>query len=669
MKASKILISMLLLVALCMSLASFPAMADGPVASVKTAGGETVEKNSLDEALQAAGKGDTVTLLQDVTLNSGITIEKDIILDLGGNVLSFTAADKQDVAILVVGAEVTVRNGVVRAVSEDEDAGYGIGIVAGKGADVTLDNLKLRYAFPGGTMLSTVKSEEGNGLITVYDGEYSQDPSSYLPGDYSATFDEEKGAYVVAPKEDETVEVIEEPEATEPPAEGTETDPQVVPTPIPVVDPNAPEEEDPKSPETAGSVTNPDGSTPGIIYYYKNSTGMGGDKTYKVSPLPEKVIAYVSDPAAGKGLSYTFTPTNPSAPEEGGTLVISESANKATLEALEADAYYLEFQFKDATAAKLDLYVILNLSLDTNRHVKNSGTPIVVTLTDIPDKVLVSDNNKLTSAKELTEGTDYTVSGNTITLKPEYLDTLAAADANVTKYFGFAVDYRGQNLAAPYAVTILPPPTIDPTAVNWKRGTEKAFTVKPDITKVSIDSIALDSSNYTASGNKLTVKPAAIANLVWGDHTLSVDTTSGPVSAKITIEPSLGWSSNTGNQHTKGGSKNIIFIASDPVTKVFVNGTEISSEHYTISDSKNITLKASYLNTLKADTTYTITVTVSNNGKTQDVSSSFKILSGGSGGSAGTAPQTGDPAPTLWAALLLVSCLGMTVVLPRLRKE
>ena len=86
MKASKILISMLLLVALCMSLASFPAMADGPVASVKTAGGETVEKNSLDEALQAAGKGDTVTLLQDVTLNSGITIEKDIILDLGGNV-------------------------------------------------------------------------------------------------------------------------------------------------------------------------------------------------------------------------------------------------------------------------------------------------------------------------------------------------------------------------------------------------------------------------------------------------------------------------------------------------------------------------------------------------------------------------------------------------------
>ena len=319
MKASKILISMLLLVALCMSLASFPAMADGPVASVKTAGGETVEKNSLDEALQAAGKGDTVTLLQDVTLNSGITIEKDIILDLGGNVLSFTAADKQDVAILVVGAEVTVRNGVVSAVSEDEDAGYGIGIVAGKGADVTLDNLKLRYAFPGGTMLSTVKSEEGNGLITVYDGEYSQDPSSYLPGDYSATFDEEKGAYVVAPKEDETVEVIEEPEATEPPAEGTETDPQVVPTPIPVVDPNAPEEEDPKSPETAGSVTNPDGSTPGIIYYYKNSTGMGGDKTYKVSPLPEKVIAYVSDPAAGKGLSYTFTPTNPSAPEEGTT--------------------------------------------------------------------------------------------------------------------------------------------------------------------------------------------------------------------------------------------------------------------------------------------------------------------------------------------------------------
>jgi len=239
----------------------------------------------------------------------------------------------------------------------------------------------------------------------------------------------------------------------------------------------------------------------------------------------------------------------------------------------------------------------------------------------------------------------------------------------VTKYVAFVVNYNGANMAAPFQFTILPPPSIDPAETAWKRGTEKSFTVKPDIVSAYLDGTALEAKSYTVSGTKLSVKSSAVANLNWGDHTLTVETSSGSVSAKVTIEPSMGYSSNTGNQHTKGGSKYIIFIASDPVSKVYVNGTEISSEHYTISDNKNITLKASYLNTLKADTTYTITATVSNNGKTQDVSSSFKILSGGSGGSAGTAPQTGDPAPTLWAALLLVSCLGAAVVLPRLRKE
>ena len=247
-------------------------------------------------------------------------------------------------------------------------------------------------------------------------------------------------------------------------------------------------------------------------------------------------------------------------------------------------------------------------------------------------------------------------------------------------------------MAAPFPFTIVPPASIDPTETTWKRGTDKSFTVKPDIVSASLDGAAIGNSSYTASGTSLTVKASAISSLTWGEHTLTVKTSAGDVSAKITIEPSLGYASSTGNQHAKGGSGNIIFIASDPVSKVYVNGTEISSEHYTISDGKNITLKASYLNTLKADTTYTITATVSNNGETKDVSSSFKITSGGSSGggsssggsssggsssggsssggsSSGKAPATGDSTPTLWIALLILSGCGCAVILPRLRRE
>ena len=423
------------------------------------------------------------------------------------------------------------------------------------------------------------------------------------------------------------------------------------------------------------SVTNADGSAISTIYYYKNGSGMGGDKSYAVKPEPEQVVLYSAKTGASASLSFGFTPASAADPAQGGTLTLSASGNKSTIESLPAGAYSMEFRFKDAPSVSGSFYIFLSASLNTSRHVKNSGQPILVTITDKPDTVIISDNSSLSGGAALAEGSDYSFSGNTLTLSASYLDSLAKDDASVTKYVAFVVNYNGVNMAAPFQITILPPPSIDPAETSWKRGTEKTFTVKPDIISASIDGTALDAKSYTVSGTTLNVKSSAVSTLIWGDHTLTAETSSGPVSAKITIEPSLGYSSVTGNQHTKGGSKNIIFIASDPVSKVYVNGTEISAEHYSISDSKNITLKASYLNTLKADTTYTITVTVSNNAKTMDVSSNFKILSGGSGnssasgGSAGVAPQTGDSSPFLWMALLLVSGCGFAAILPRLRKE
>ena len=384
----------------------------------------------------------------------------------------------------------------------------------------------------------------------------------------------------------------------------------------------------------------------------------------------------MSDPSSAKELKFGFSATKMDAPEEGGTVLIPESENRATLESLGAGAYFVEFQFKEAKSTTIDLYVILSLTLNNNQHLQGSGSTIVATLTDLPDVVLVSDNSNLSTAITLTPGTDYTVSGNTVTLTAEYLDSLVKSDKVVTKYVGFAVNYRGTNLAAPYAFTVVPNASIDPTEATWKRGTDKSFTVKPNTVSVAIDGVTITKETYTVSGNKLTLKPAAISIFGYGEHTLTVQTSAGPVTAKITLEPSLGYSSFTGNQHTKGGNKVITFIASDPVVKVKVNGTEISAENYTLSeDKKNITLTAAYLNTLKADTTYTITAVIMADEKETEVSSSFRILTGGSGnssssgGSAGRAPQTGDTDTSLWLALLMISGCTAVAILPRLKKE
>ncbi len=646
MKASKIFLSLLLLLAMCLSMASVTALAEGNVAAVKTSGGETVEKESLSAAINDAQDGDTVVLLQGpVTVDAGLVIDKNITLNLNGNTLIFTASGKEGAAILVSGADVTVRGGTIKAVSEG-DAGYSVGVQATNGANVTLDGLTLRYACSGGTMLAA-----SGGSITVSGGIYSQDPSAFLDEGYVAT--EVDGVYEVAEEATEESQSDKETDSTK---TETITDPPK--------EPSAPGGET----KTPGTVTNPDGSAAGLLTYFKQSKGLGGDKSYKVKPQPTKVLV------DGKELSFTYTAVDSAKPEEGGTLVIGDSANKAVLDALAAGAYTVEVQFKDADSAKLNLNVYLNASFDTTTHVKGSGKDINVTITDTPDKVIVSDSNNFSSTKTLTAGTDYTVSGGTLTLTSAALDALGSDEKAVTKYVGFTADYNGTAMAAPYEIKILPPPSISPTSDTWKRNGEKSFTVKPDVKGVTIDGTAVDSKNYTVSGNTLKFpKGAAIASLSYGEHTLTVETSSGPVSAKITIDPSLGYSANTGNQHTKGSSKSMIFIASDPVKTVKVNGTELSDENYTISDDKKIvTLKPAYLNTLKAGSTYTITCTLATGDKDVDVATTFTILSGksgGSGGSGGKTPQTGDPAPTLWVALLLVSGCGAAALLPRLRRE
>ena len=310
------------------------------------------------------------------------------------------------------------------------------------------------------------------------------------------------------------------------------------------------------------------------IYYYKSGSGMSGDKSFSVTPEPEQVILYSAKGSAA--LYFSFSPSDPSDPAQGGTLTISESGNKSTFESLPAGAYSLEFRFKDSPSVTGSFYIFLSASLNNSTHVKGSGSPITVSITDKPDKVIMADSNSLAGGQTLSEGSDYSFAGNTLTITSACLDSFGSDSETVTKYVAFVVNYDGTTWLRP---------SPSPFCLcqhrshrdHWKRGTEKSFTVKPDIINAypwTAPPSALPA--YTASGTNLTVKASAISALTWGAHTLTVKTSAGDVSAKITIEPSLGYASSTGNQHAKGGSGNIIFIASDPVSKVYVNGTEIA---------------------------------------------------------------------------------------------
>ena len=86
------------------------------VASVTTSNGVTNNYTSLDDALNAAQNGDTVTLLSDVDLGETyVTISKSITFDLNGKTLSSSKTWSSDGVLLVKDAAVTVKNGTVNA--------------------------------------------------------------------------------------------------------------------------------------------------------------------------------------------------------------------------------------------------------------------------------------------------------------------------------------------------------------------------------------------------------------------------------------------------------------------------------------------------------------------------------------------------------------------------
>ena len=86
------------------------------VASVTTSSGVTNNYTSLDDALNAAQDGDTVTLLSDVDLGeTSVTISKSITFDLGSKTLSSSKTWSSDGVLLVKDAAVTVKNGTVNA--------------------------------------------------------------------------------------------------------------------------------------------------------------------------------------------------------------------------------------------------------------------------------------------------------------------------------------------------------------------------------------------------------------------------------------------------------------------------------------------------------------------------------------------------------------------------
>ena len=202
------------------------------------------------------------------------------------------------------------------------------------------------------------------------------------------------------------------------------------------------------------------------------------------------------------------------------------------------------------------------------------------------------------------------------------------------------------------------------------------FTVIPDLKLVA-------GSNYSyydvridgklVGGDKLTyngvqsfgVASSYMDNLATGNHTIEVLTSSGYVSCSFRVGATLKPVDT--DKHVIGSSKTLSFVCSDPISRVWVGGTELVNnfdDYYTLSSSgKTITLTAAFLNARTAGSTYTLKVqTIYGDTPT----CTFRILTRAQ---ASASPQTGDESNlALWATVLILSGGAMVAVVPRLKK-
>ncbi len=151
-------------------------------------GGNVAEVNgtqyaTLQEAVDAASTGETVTLLADTS--EDVVINKSITLDLGGKTLTNKSAGKATIS--VTGGTVTVKNGAVQGGTSY----YNIEVTKGSNADLTLEGVTATAGNIGSSMidnwgtmtinsgvytggLNVVKSEEDSKL-TINGGTFSRD--------------------------------------------------------------------------------------------------------------------------------------------------------------------------------------------------------------------------------------------------------------------------------------------------------------------------------------------------------------------------------------------------------------------------------------------------------------------------------------------------------------
>ena len=687
---------------------------------------------SLEKAIAAVGAGGTITLLQDASLNTSTSIGKNITLNLNGKTLTL-AAD------LVIDANVTLRNGTVKF------NGNSINVQNGR----TLSVYTIT-CHPAGFATS------GTGKVQLYSGTYSEQPKAeFLPDGYvwNSTTHEvgPKSATYVAYVNDKGYESVDAAFAAAQDLTGAVT--------ISLVEDETKFENliltvDVYFDKCSSVTINLNDNTlevgdfttakPMVINGYKlqgnviagacsltlNANVDGGVVANRGAALTVNGVTVgavnISDDSTlnmasgtigalnvGSGantLNVTGGTVGSTTPVvlgytkavraiRGGTWYLN-AGDLAAFDALLPDGYERSGDASPYTVVSKSGSGIgsggtdngFTYTLYGSPYTKNStGTVYVDISAQSTNGYWIGTKADATNAQKI-DSINYSLSANgtgyRLTFTNSYLNSLASGT-----YYLFAA-YGGNTVRMcsttnPLVITGSDSITVNPgTAAVWPVDSSLwysgdgtyYFYVTPslqlvdgktyDYYEVRIDDVLLGGDKYTYNGyQKFGIAASVMDNLTVGNtHTLTVLTPAGYASCNFRIGATLRPVDT--DKHVTGSSKNLQFVCSDAISRVWIGSNELTSlnygDYWTLSSSgKTITLTAKLMNTqLVAGNSYTLTVQTANGDRP---SCSFKILTTAQ---ASASPQTGDESNlALWAAVLVLTGGAAVAILPRLKKH
>lgn len=268
-----------------------------------------------------------------------------------------------------------------------------------------------------------------------------------------------------------------------------------------------------------------------------------------------------------------------------------------------------------------------------------------------------------------------------LTLNNSFLDSLTAGTIYLWTGHDGKYTYMGSLTITGSSTPIIPgTASVWPVDDTWYSGTGMFyFYVTPDLQLVDgvqydyydvvIDGMQIGGDKISYNGyQKFGIAASVMDTLATGYHKIEVRTTAGWATGSFRVGATLRAVDT--DKHVTGSSRNLQFVCSDSISRVWVGNNELTSYNYsdywTLSSSgKTVTLTPKFLNSqLVAGNTYTITVQTANGDRP---SCNFQILTTAQ---ASSSPRTGDESNlALWAALLVLAGGATVAILPRLKKN